>query len=107
MIYALLVIVLAGCADTAGRDLFFNHVNRIEEALDQPDWEQIELQANVLEDAYQNNKWKLQLIGDEGEYEGLYNSIQRMIAAIEEEDITNVKMELATIKSFIADIYSL
>ncbi|WP_077618423.1 DUF4363 family protein [Bacillus sinesaloumensis] len=103
----LLFVLLAGCANTIGGDLFYNHIDQLEEALDQPDWEQIKLQAEELNDIYIDSKWKLQLLGDEGEYEQLNESIQKIIAAVKEEDTTNVRMELATARSLVADIYSL
>lgn len=107
VIYMLLLILLSGCANISAGDLFFNHMDQLEEALDQPDWEQIKLQANELKVIYEDNKWKLQLLGDEGEYESLNETIQRIIAVVKEEDITNMRMELATARALVKDIYSL
>lgn len=82
-------------------------MDQLEETLDQQDWEKIKVQANELKDIYEDNKWKLQLLGDEGEYELLNETIQRMIAIVKAEDITNFRIELATARSLVADIYSL
>ncbi|MDQ0208583.1 DUF4363 family protein [Alkalicoccobacillus murimartini] len=105
--YIMLLIVLTGCSDAVGSSHFFKQVNQLEEALNQSDWDQIEIHANEFKELYQTNKWKLQLIGDEGEYEGLNESIQKIIAGVKEEDIINVRIELASARSLIADIYSL
>ncbi|WP_176330350.1 DUF4363 family protein [Oceanobacillus rekensis] len=107
IIYLSLFILLSGCAQTIGGDIFFKPMDELEQALDQPEWEEISLQANELKSIYEDNKWKIQLLGDEGEYEGLNESINKMIAAAKEEDTTNVRMELATARSLIKDIYSL
>lgn len=107
IIYMSLFILLSACSNTIGGDLFFNHMDQLEQALDHPEWEQITLQADELKDIYEDNKWKLQLLGDEGEYEQLNESINKIIAAAKEEDTTNVRMELATAKSLVTDIYSL
>ena len=85
-----LFIQLSGCDNTTGGDLLFNHVDQLEQALDHPKWEQITLRAYELKEVYEDNKWKLQLLGDEGEYEGLNESINNIIAAAKEEDTTNV-----------------
>lgn len=106
ILYTVIIILLSGC-NVVGGDLFYNPLNQIEETLDQSDWDQAEKYASVFEDIYRKNKWKLQLIGDEGEYEGLNESIQRMIASIKEKDMKNVRVELATARSLISDIYSL
>ena len=107
IIFMLLFILLSGCANTIGGDIFFNHMDQLEQALDQLDWEKIKLQAKELKAIYEDNKWKLQLIGDEGEYERLNESIHKIIAAANEEDTTNVRMELATARTLITDIYTL
>ncbi|MBM0066788.1 DUF4363 family protein [Alkalicoccobacillus gibsonii] len=106
ILFTVIILLLSGC-NVVGGDLFYNPLNQIEETLDQSDWEQAEKYANAFEDIYQKNKWKLQLIGDEGEYEGLNESIQRMIAGVKQKDMTNVRIELATARSLISDIYSL
>lgn len=82
-------------------------MDKLEEALDDPEWEQIKVQAIELKEIYEEHKWKLQLLGDEGEYERLKESIQIIIAATKEKDTTNVRLELATARSLVADIYSL
>lgn len=82
-------------------------MDQLEQALDHPEWEQITRQVYELKEIYEDNKWKLQLLGDEGEYEGLNESINKIIAAAKEEDTSNLRMELATVRSLIADIYSL
>lgn len=103
----LLIILLSGCAHTLGGDLFFNQIDQLEKSLDQSDWSELKFQANKLKDIYEKKKWKLQLLGDEGEYERLNESIQKMIAAIKEEDSINVRLELTISKTLIKDIYSL
>jgi len=82
-------------------------MDHLENALDNPKWEQITQQANELKKIYKDNKWKLQLLGDEGEYEGLNESINKIIAAAKEKDTTNIRLEMATARSLILDIYSL
>lgn len=79
----------------------------MEHSLNQEDWEQLKSQVNELNTLYEENKWKLQLLGDEGEYEGLNESINRLFAAINTEDLTQAKVELATIRSILEEIYSL
>lgn len=102
-----LFILLSGCAKTIGGDVFLNHIDQLEHALDRPDWAEITPQVHELKEIYEKNKWKLQLLGDEGEYERLNESINRIIAVTKGKDTTNVRVELATARSLIEDIYSL
>ena len=107
MVVSLLVIILfAGCEKTSGEDIFLAHIDQLEEALEHRDWDTVQNRAKGLRNMYEKNKWKLQLLGDEGEYEGLNESINRIIAAIMEEDATNVRIEIATARTIIKDIYS-
>ncbi|WP_158589700.1 MULTISPECIES: DUF4363 family protein [Clostridia] len=87
--------------------MFFNHIEQIDGSIQQGDWNSIIIQTTELKELYQRNKWKIQLLGDEGEYEGLYGSINRLIVASHEKDVINARLELATVKSFLEDIYSL
>lgn len=107
VVILLVILLFTGCSNVTGRDALFNQMDQLELALDQLDWEQIQIHATDLKDTFGKTKWKLQLIGDEGEYEGLNETIQKLLAAVKEEDSTNVRMELASTRSLISDIYSL
>ncbi|WP_249869991.1 DUF4363 family protein [Oceanobacillus saliphilus] len=106
-IFMALLILLSGCTNKVGGDYFFKQINMLEQSLENPDWKKIATQVEALKDMYDKNKWKVQLIGDEGEYEGIDESIRRLIAAIKEEDIINIRMELATIESLLEGVYTL
>jgi len=101
------LLILSGCSSITGESDFSKRVDSIEQVLNEPDWNQLKSLGNELNELYKGSKWKTQLMGDEGEYEGLQESINRLIVAIEEQDLTETKLELATIKTFLEDIYSL
>lgn len=101
------LLFLVGCENNIGGDTFFNQINDIEHALENPNWSEITTQAKGLKELYKKDKWKLQLLGDEDEYESLYESINRLITAIEMEDLTITRMELTDIHTYIENIYSL
>lgn len=96
-----------GCENNIGGHAFFNQINNIEHSLEGSDWDKITLQAEELKELYKKDKWILQLLGDEDEYETLYESINKLIMAIEEKDRTNIRLELSVIHTHIEDIYSL
>lgn len=104
--FLLLLILLSGCSSITGKDDFSEKINSIEQALNATDWKQLKSLSNELEQLYQGNQWKIQLMGDEDEYESLQESINQLIVAIEEQDLTETKLEMATIKTYIEDIYS-
>lgn len=105
--FIFLSIMLSGCTNQLGGDTFFNHIDLLEQEIDQSEWSKIATQADKLKSIYKDNKWKLQLLGDEDEYEGLHESINNLIAAAKEKDSTSTRLELATVKSILEDIYSL
>lgn len=107
ILYLLMFLFLSGCTNRVGGEAFFNRLDEIEQALDQGEWNTITQHAEELKHIYSDQKWKIQLLGDEGEYESLYRSINNLIAAIKEKDSVNVRLELATAKSLLEDIYSL
>ena len=102
-----LIVILSGCSSITGENDFSKKVNSIEHALNDHDWKQLKSLTNELDQLYHRNQWKIQLLGDEGEYESLQESINRLIVAIEEKDQTAIKLEVATIKTFLEDIYTL
>ncbi|AYA74379.1 hypothetical protein DOE78_02335 [Bacillus sp. Y1] len=102
-----LLILLSGCSSITGKNDFYEKINSIEQALNDPDWKQLKSLGNELDQLYQGSQWKIQLMGDEDEYESLQESINHLIVAIEEQDLTETKLEVATIKTFIEDIFTL
>nr|WP_253288761.1 DUF4363 family protein [Amphibacillus sp. MSJ-3] len=102
-----MILLLTGCSNQVGGEAFFNHLDEFEKELDQPNWTELSIQADELKEMYEKNKWKLQLIGDEGEYEELYKSISNLIATVKEEDTLSTRMEIATTRALLEGIYSL
>jgi hypothetical protein len=105
--FILLLILLTGCSNHTGKNDFSKKINSMEQALLSPDWIQLKSLGNELEQLYLDNQWKIQLLGDEDEYESLQESINQLLVSIEEKDVTEIKLEMATIKTFIEDIYTL
>lgn len=103
----LISILLTGCSTITGEKDFSKTFHSIEQALEDTDWKKLTSLGNELDELYEKSKWKIQLIGDEGEYESLQENINLFIVAIEEQDLPEIKYKLASIKTFIEDIYSL
>lgn len=103
----LVVIMLSGCSGYTGAKELKRQMNVIEQQLAAEDWEALSVQIDRLMSAYDKNEWKLQLLGDEGEYERLHESINRLRATIELKDVESASLELATLKTIVGDIYSL
>lgn len=99
--------LLIACGNVTGQANFNERIDIIEQHLAEEDWNNLQEQGNLLKKLYDDQQWKIQLLGDEGEYEGLNIGINRFLKAIEEEAMMEAKLELATIQSLIDDIYSL
>lgn len=102
----IIILLLSGCSDPVGGEVFFNHIDEMEQALDQQEWNMITQYVEDFKKIYKDEQWKLQLLGDEEEYEGLYRSINNLVAAVKEEDSVNLRMELATSRTILEQIYS-
>lgn len=102
-----LSLLLMGCSNLTGKDAFFDEMKKFEVAVEQENWTELENYITKFKDLYDKEKWKVQLLGDEGEYETLEENIDHLIVSIQEKDILETKLTLATIKSLLNFIYSL
>ncbi|WP_180994086.1 DUF4363 family protein [Bacillus sp. Marseille-P3661] len=107
LVIILILLILSGCSNWNGENVFLTKINIIEQLMDQEEWNSLKSEVTELKSLYESHKWKIQLLGDEEEYEGIVESINRLFITIEEEDATEAKLELATIKAIINEIYSL
>lgn len=107
IILLLASIILGGCEYRIGGEQFLQQIDQIELEIDDLNWEKIADQTAALEKAYKESKWKIQLLGDEYEYESLGERIDNLTAAIKEEDSANSRIILSSIRSILQDIYSL
>lgn len=105
------IVLLIG-ADFAGKngaesnELLFQ-IEAIESSVENETWTLAEEQSKELVNVYDRQKWKLQLIGDEEEYEELIQNINMLKAVISERDATQSKMLISRIRSIVDTIYSL
>jgi hypothetical protein len=102
-IMLLSIIFVAGCTEPIGGDYFFENIQSLEADLKNENWQNANIQLKDMKDLYKKNDWKLQLLGDEGEYEGMNESISRLSAAIESEDSKQALLELATIRAYLEE----
>ncbi|WP_026905879.1 DUF4363 family protein [Paucisalibacillus globulus] len=103
----LTVLFIGGCAEPIGGDYFFDQVQSLEEVISTEDWQGAKLRLEELKDLYKKYDWRLQLLGDESEYEGINEAISRLTAAIKIEDSNQALLELATISAYLFEIYSM
>ena len=100
-------IWLVGCAEATDKKDFNEAVDSMEAILDKEDWPQIQKHAEAISDIYNNSKWKLQLLGDEDEYESLQEAVNDLKLAARQEDKSECEKELTTIRTYLKQIYSL
>lgn len=103
----LIASMMSGCSAQIGKHDFNQHISKIEQSVKEEDMAALSAQIDQLLQIYDKNEWKLQLIGDEGEYERLHEAINRLITSRKVDDLTQLQLELSTIKTILADIYSL
>jgi Domain of unknown function (DUF4363) len=102
-----LFLILTACNEPIAGQPFFDRISSLEKSIKDEDWKKSQKQLQELKSHYKENMWKLQLIGDESEYEGMHESLLRLEAALEQEDSTQALIELSNIKAYLEQIYSL
>lgn len=100
-------LLLSGCNNVTGREDFDRQMDTMQELLLAENWEKLNVHMDRLNEIYNKHEWKLQLLGDEGEYERVHELINRLRAAIELKNIELVSVELVTLKTIFEEIYSL
>ena len=104
----IILLMITGCSAHTGKKDLLNTIEDMEQGLKaSADITSLKLQVIEIRKLYDKHEWKIHLIGDEGEYERLNEAINRLTAAIEEEEWFDAQLELATIKTIVKDIYSL
>ncbi|HET7657245.1 MAG TPA: DUF4363 family protein [Bacillales bacterium] len=86
---------------------FFKKISQIDKLVDKGKWQEAAKETTALRKLYQKKKWKMQLLGDEGEYEGLDRELDQLAAAVSTKDKSETKIELGAVRSLFKNIYSL
>ncbi|GGA81119.1 DUF4363 family protein [Ornithinibacillus halotolerans] len=105
-LFVLLILLLSACNEPIGGKNFFNKVEVLEQEISNDNWKNSQQYLEELHRYFEKNLWKLQLFGDENEYEGIQESMNRLFVTIQEEDRTQALIDLVTIKAHIEEIYS-
>lgn len=101
------MLFLTGCAEATDENNFKHALESLETALLTEDWSLIEEQVEAIENQYIQSKWKLQLLGDEDEYESLLESVNQLKRATKLKDKADCEKELTSIETYLQQIYSL
>lgn len=88
-------------------DPIYRQAKSISTFINHKDWEKAIQKSDELKKLYQDNRWKYQLLGDEGEYEELNREIDRLRAAVKEKDRKQANIMIAAILSILEEIYSM
>lgn len=107
ILFVLCLVLLVGCSEITDENDFKASIAALEEILTSEDWEEIEKHTEAIKQQYERSEWKLQLIGDEGEYEGLQEAVNHLQQAAKSKSKFNCEKELTTIRTYLKQIYSL
>ncbi|WP_188456908.1 DUF4363 family protein [Virgibacillus oceani] len=103
ILIVMISLLLVGCQ---GEKEFYKKIDDINQSVEQADWEQSKRKIKALKEMYKEGKWKLQLLGDEAEYEGINVEMEKLKEAADAKDKTQIKVGLGTIRGHLHDIYS-
>lgn len=98
--------ILVGCSDEKIKRLpIYKKSEDITNLVNQSQWEKASDEAKAIADLYKKTKWKLQLLGEELEYNELEQEISKLQISIEEKDKLEAKTNIVLIQDYIRAIY--
>ena len=105
IILLLIAFPLFGCSEKTIQQ-FEGSLQRIEDAIISPsDWTTAEVEVISLKKSFDKNLWKMQLLGDENEYESLKKDLLQLEAAIHAQDKSQTIIFISSIKSEVTSIF--
>lgn len=90
----------------AGGD-FYKKINKIDQLIQKKKWKEAGNETRALRKLYKKKEWKIQLIGDEREYEGIGEGLDALHAAVKVKDKVQATNELANIHALLESVYSM
>ncbi|WP_179151990.1 DUF4363 family protein [Oceanobacillus senegalensis] len=103
LILIVISVLLVGCQ---GEETFNQTMDDIKQSVEQNEWKQAKHKIKTLAEIYTKEKWKLQLMGDEAEYEGISVELEKLKEAVDAKDKTQIKVGLGEIRGLLRGIYS-
>ena len=104
------IIFFSGGAHAAGSKVdrpLIQKVTSIISYVEYDQWTIANQEVAKLRGMYKKEKWKLQLLGDEEEYEGLDREFDHLASAAHDQDKTEAKKSLVHIRAILKAIYSM
>lgn len=98
--------MLVGCSDEKIKNLpIYQKSEEITDLINQSQWQKAGEEAEAIGDLYKKTKWKLQLLGEEVEYNELEQEISKLKVSIEEKDRREAKTNIVLIQDYVRAIY--
>jgi len=94
---------LGQAAEGASKTIF-EKIEVMKTHVNQENWDQATKMYDQLDLWYRKNRWKLQLLGDEAEYEEVAHDISRIRITLEEKDKLESKMLIENLKTTLKQI---
>lgn len=84
----------------------FEKIEKLKSHVHHENWDEAMVINDDLKGWYTKNKWKLQLLGDESEYEEVEHDISKLKSALEEKDKSESKIMIENLKTTLKQIES-
>lgn len=111
LLVLLVVTVMIGSwtspAEAAQDKPLVSKMKKIVHLVNDQQWDQAIEEVDGLKKLYNKEKWKLQLLGDEAEYEQIDQELEKLTVAVKERDRTQAKIIMSTVRTLLKNIYSM
>ncbi len=102
-------VLITGCNVTKSEkdQTLFGKVDEMQHQIEQDQWDKLQSNLEEFEAKYKRQKWKMQLLGEHGDYQGIELEIEQMKESVKERDRLESKLGLRKIKHHMTLIYNL
>ncbi|MBP1948631.1 hypothetical protein [Virgibacillus litoralis] len=77
----------------------------VRKLVNQSQWDKAKHEAALIQELYESNLWRYQILGDKTEYHNLSIHIKELKVALEEKDKTEAKLNIVMIENYIESLY--
>jgi hypothetical protein len=105
----ILLIAFTGCeAVKTERDhLLINTMDELRQQIEEENWDSALTQVGIFEKRYEQRKWKLQLLGELGDYKEIEIQLIKLNQALTDKDKTEASVSTNQIIYLLNTIYNL
>ncbi|WP_227936124.1 DUF4363 family protein [Alkalihalobacillus deserti] len=108
----LILTFLSGCnvgnmVKTEKDELLFNEINELQHLIEEEEWDDVRSNISAFEKRYTQQKWKLQLLAAQSDYQDIGLEVELLKEYVKDEDEVECLLRLRQIHYRLTNIYNM